>query len=83
MSLCILCVYTVGVVHLTVILVWRFGEFFFNRQTKITGNTITVEVSLTILGQSAKLNVHQFVLIVKSPILMSAKCTTPTVCMCM
>ena len=35
---------------------------------------------LVIPGQSTKLNVHQSVIVAKSPNLMSAKCTTPTVC---
>ena len=37
-------------------------------------------VSLVILGQSAKVNVCQTVLVVKLPSLVSAYCTTPMVC---
>ena len=39
-----------------------------------------MEVSLGILRQSAKLNVCQSVFVIKSPNLMSVKCTTPMVC---
>ena len=54
----------------------------FNRQTKVTANTILRGHYRSILGRSAKLNVDQSVLVVKSPnlYLMSVKCTTPTIC---
>ena len=65
-----------------VILIWRFGEFFLNCQTKVTAITIlkgAVKVSVVYLGQSAKLNACQSVFAVKSPNLMFIECTTPTV----
>ena len=38
------------------------------------------EYLMAIPGQSAILNVHQSVIVAKSPNLMSPECTTPTVC---
>ena len=44
-----------------VILIWRFGRFVLNRQTKVTPNTIFRWHYGSILWQSAKLNVRQSV----------------------
>ena len=54
---------------------WRF---FLNRQTKVTANFI-FERTLSKYLILAKLNVRQSVSAAKSPNLMSAECTTPTV----
>ena len=57
-------------------------QFFLNHQTKVTANTILRRRCESINGnpgQSTKLNVCQSAFAAKSPNLMPAKCTTPTV----
>ena len=64
-------------VHLAVILIWRFGRFSSNRQIKIT--VVLSQVLINSNNEqslSAKLNISQSVFLPKSPNLMSTKCTT-------